>query len=110
MKKFAAVFTAIALFFGGVALASPASAATSTGVRDDKLFVQLVTKEAPSLKGIPRATMVKTAKSTCKYLRAGFTILDAVELMQDNGFTENESMAFIAGAVVFYCPDQENNF
>jgi hypothetical protein len=106
-KSLIAIVASIALMFAFIA---PAQASAPTGLRDDKLFVKLVTAEAPTLKGIPRKTMVKTAKQVCKYLRAGFTILDAVYLMEDNDFTENESMSFVAGAVVFYCPEQEDNF
>lgn len=110
-KKIAAAVAASALLLGGSTIAAaPAQASASTGIKDDKLFVKLVTSSAPGLKGIPRKTMVKTAKQTCKFLRNGYTILDAVDLMEESGFTQNESTAFIAGAIVFYCPEQEDNF
>lgn len=110
MKKIAAVFTAVALFFGGVVAAAPASATAVAAASDDRLFFKLVTKEAPSLKAAGQKTLVKTAKQTCKFLRSGFTILDAYELMENNDFTEKEITAFLAGAIVFYCPEQENNY
>jgi hypothetical protein len=62
------------------------------------------------LKGVSRKQLVKTAKETCKFLRAGFTIMDAYDMMEDSGFTNKEITAFLAGAVVFYCPDQEDNY
>lgn len=93
-----------------IAVAPPAQAASPSGIREDRLFVRLVTEEAPSLKGIPRKTMVKTAKQTCKFLRTGFTVIDAVDVMQESGFTQNEAISFVAGAVVFYCPEQEYNY
>ena len=111
MKKFYAIIAAVAFALSAALItATPASASTPAAASDDRLFVKLVTKEAPDLKGISLKTMVKTAKSTCKFLRSGWTILDAVELMQETGFSENASMSFVAGAIVFYCPEQENNF
>lgn len=110
MKKIAVVFTAVALFFGGVVTAAPASATAVASASDDRMFFRLITKEAPSLKPAGQKTLVKTAKQTCKFLRSGFTILDAYDLMEDNGFTQKEITAFLAGAIVFYCPEQENNY
>ena len=114
-NKIISTLAVLPLVVGGSIAAAPvASASTQTvavaGIKDDKLFVKIVSNEARGFKGIPRKTMVKTAKQTCKYLRAGFTVLDAVYLMEKTGFTENESMTFVAGAVVFYCPEQEDNF
>lgn len=105
MKKMIAVIASLLVGIGLV-VAPPAQA----NARDDRLFYSLVTSEARSLKAIPRKQLVKTAKETCKFLRAGFTILDAYDLMEDSGFTAAEATAFLAGAVVFYCPEQENNF
>lgn len=111
MKKFYAVIAALAFAISTAFItAAPAQASVPAAASDDRLFVKLVTKEAPELRGISTKTMVKTAKSTCKFLRSGFTVLDAVELMEDNGFSEKASIAFVAGSIVFYCPDQENNY
>jgi hypothetical protein len=104
MKKIIAAATAAIV--GTLLLAPPASA----GVQDDKLFYKLVTAEAPALKQVTRKQLVKTAKETCKFLRAGFGIMDAVDLAEDAGLTQNEATAMVAGAVVFYCPEQENNW
>lgn len=104
MKRLIAL--AASLFLGlGIAVAPPAAA----DARNDRLFVKTVTAEAPDLRGISLKTMVKTAKSTCKFLRAGFGALDAVEMMENAGFSENASITFVAGSIAFYCPDQENN-
>lgn len=107
MKKIAAIAASIALA-GGVAIGTAAPA--QAGPKEDRLFVQLVTKEAPELRGISIKTMVKTAKSTCKFLRAGFGAVDAVTMMEDNGFSQKAAVAFVAGSVVFYCPEQEGNY
>jgi hypothetical protein len=108
MKKIIALVIAA---FLAISVAAPAQAsAPAFNSKNDKLFQRVVTKEAPSLKGVPRKTLVKTAKETCKFLRAGFGILDAIDLMEDNGFSEKTAIAFVAGSVVFYCPEQENNY
>ena len=105
MKKIIAVVASVLIGIGLVA-APPAQA----NAKDDRLFYSIVTSEARALKAIPRKQLVKTAKETCKFLRAGFTILDAYDLMSESGFTDKEAAAFLAGAVVFYCPEQENNY
>lgn len=105
MKKIIAVIAGMIIGFG-VLVAPPAQASA----KDDRLFYSLVTSSAPTLKGVSRRQLVKTAKETCKFLRNGFTIFDAYDLMEESGFTNKEITAFIAGAIVFYCPEQEDNF
>lgn len=105
MKKVIAA-TSAALIGATLLLAPPAQA----GPKDDRLFYTLVTQEAPTLKAVGRKNLIKTARETCRYLRSGFTIIDAYDLMEESGFAEREISAFLAGAVVFYCPDQEDNF
>ncbi len=74
------------------------------------MYVKIVRSEAPELRAISKKQLVTAAKTTCKYLRAGGGILGAVDLAMDAGIRENTAIALVAGAVVFYCPDQENNF
>lgn len=105
MKKIIAA-TVAALTGATLLLAPPAQASAS----DNRLFYRLVTSEAPALRAIKQRDLVSTAKETCKFLRNGFTILDAHDLMTESGFTNNEASAFLAGAIVFYCPDQEDNY
>lgn len=105
MKKLIAA-TSAALIGATLLLAPPAQA----GVREDRLFYSLVTGDAPTLKSVTRKQLVKTARETCKFLRSGFTIMDAYDMMEDTGFSEREISAFLAGSIVFYCPDQEDNF
>lgn len=105
MKKIIAA-TSAAVIGATVLLASPAQASAS----DDRLFYRLVTKEAPALKGIKQRDLVKTAKQTCDFLRTGYGILDAHDLMTEAGFTTRQANAFLAGAIVFYCPEQEGNY
>lgn len=105
MKKIIGILLALPLMFG---VAAPASAAVPSS--NDALFYSLVTKDAPTLKPVGRKQLVKTARATCKFLRSGFTIMDAYEMMEENLFTEKEISAFIAGAIVFYCPEQADNY
>ena len=105
MSKIIGILLALPLMFG---VAAPASAAVPAS--NDKLFYSLVTKDAPTLKAVSRPQLVKTARATCKFLRSGFTIMDAYEMMEENLFTEKEITAFIAGAIVFYCPEQADNY
>lgn len=107
MKKIAAFAAAVALAMVGFVAVAPAA---SAGPRDDALFVKLVKKEAPELRGVSSRQLIKTAKETCSFLRAGFTILEAVELAEEAGLSQNAGMSIVAGAIVFYCPEQENNF
>jgi hypothetical protein len=105
MKKIIAA--TVAALIGAVMLTAPPA---NAGPRDDRLFYSLVTSEAYTLKAVPRRKLVSVAKETCKGLRAGLTITDIWEMMEDTGFRDNEISSFIAGAVVFYCPEQEDNF
>lgn len=105
MRKIIALVVALPLFLG---IAAPAQATVPSS--NDALFYSLVTKDAPTLKPVGRKQLVKTARATCKFLRSGFTIMDAYEMMEENLFTEKEITAFIAGAIVFYCPEQADNY
>lgn len=103
MKKLIAITTAL-LIGAGMLLAPPASA----GVRENKLFYKMVTTAAPELKFVSRYRLVKTAKATCRYLRSGFMPMDAVEMGMDSGLSTNEALSLVAGAITFYCPEQED--
>ena len=104
MKKILTALTAAII--GVTILATPAQATP----QDDRLFYSLVTTDAPTLKTVGRKQLIKAARATCKYLRAGNTIMGAYNIMEDTGFTDNEITSLLAGAVVFYCPDQQDNF
>jgi hypothetical protein len=43
-------------------------------------------------------------------LRSGKGILDAVNIALDAGLSRNVAYTLVAGAVVFYCPEQEGNY
>lgn len=105
-KKLSAAIVGVLLAVGLVA-APPAQANSK---QNDNLFVELVRQEAPELRFVKKRQMVKAAKQTCRYLRSGGTILESVAIALDSGLSRNTAMALVAGAVVFYCPEQENNY
>lgn len=102
MKKLIAITTAL-LIGAGMLLAPPASA----GARENKLFYKIVTTSAPELKLVKRKQLFRIAKTTCRYLRAGFMPTDAVIMGIENGLTRNAAISIVTGAIVFYCPEQE---
>ena len=108
MKRVLAGVAALALT---ITVAAPATAAVTTKLnKNDRLYVSILRSEVSELRYVSPAQLVKGAKITCKGLRSGMTLLDVVEIAVDNGLSENTAMALVAGAVVFYCPEQEDNF
>jgi len=105
MKKLIALTAALMLGVG--LIAAPAQA---TPKRDQDLYVKLVRQEAPELRQVKRKELINAARTTCRYLRAGGGILDAVSIGIDSGLKRNTSIAVVAGAVVFFCPEQEANY
>ena len=106
IRKLATATAAVALA-AGIAAAPPAAASSK---KNDNLYIQVIRQEAPILRGVPRKDLIAGAKATCKYLRAGYGILDAVNLATDSGLSKNVAYTLVAGAVVFYCPEQEGNY
>lgn len=104
MKKIAAVLAAVVML--GLVFAPPAQASK----KNDNLYVKVIRAESPELRFVKRGTLIKTAKATCRYLRAGGGILDAVQIGRESGFSRDTALTLVAGAVVFYCPDQEGNY
>lgn len=99
-KKIAATVAALAL---ALTFAGPAQA----GPREDNLFVKIIRSEAPELRAVAKKNLISLAKETCKFLRSGFTVIDAVEIAEDEGIRSKTAVALVAGAIVFYCPEQE---
>jgi hypothetical protein len=106
MKKIIAIVAGLML--GAGILVSPPAHASSK--KNDNLYVKIIRNEAPELKRVGRTQLIKGAKTTCRYLRAGGGILDAVEMALNAGIRRSTAMALVAGAVVFYCPEQEGNY
>jgi hypothetical protein len=106
MKKITAL-TIAALVAFGLVIAPPAQASSK---KNDDLYVKVIRSEAPILRGVPKRDLIKGAKTTCRYLRSGNGILDAVNIALDAGLSRNVAYTLVAGAVVFYCPEQEGNY
>jgi hypothetical protein len=104
-KKLTAAIVGVLLTVGFVA-APPAQANS----KNDNLYVKIVRAEAPELRGVSKKKLVRGAKTTCRYLRAGGGILDAVDIALNSGLKRNTALTLVAGAVVFYCPEQEGNY
>jgi hypothetical protein len=91
--------------------ASPAVASAPSYTKNDKQFVKTIRAESPVLYGVGAKLLISTAKETCKFLRKGYgTIFDAIGLAEDGGLDEDTAMTMVAGAIIFYCPEQEDNY
>jgi len=104
VKRISALIGAI-IVAGALSLTavSPAQAYTS----NDNLYFKVVRLEAPELRGVSKKTLKSSAKATCRYLRAGGTVYRAVEIAENNGLNTDTAVTLVAGAVVFYCPEEE---
>jgi hypothetical protein len=105
MKKIIAITAGLMLGIG--VLAAPPAHANK---KNDDRYVQIIRSEAPELSRVSKAKLVKGAKTTCRYLRSGGGIIEAVQMALDAGIRRNTALTLVAGAVVFYCPEQENNY
>ena len=104
MKKIIAVATALVASVALVGTAVPANAVVPALTKKDKQFVKIVKREAPDLRSVGASLLVKTAKTTCKTLDAGYDVLDVIELGEDSGLDTDTVITLTAAAVVFYCP------
>lgn len=104
-KKISALIGAI-IIAGSLSLTavSPAHAYTN----NDDLYFKVIRSEAPILKKVSKKTLKSSAKATCKYLRGGGNVYRAVSIAEDNGLDSETAMVLVAGAVVFYCPEEED--
>lgn len=104
-----AVVASIGLVFSTAAPAVASAPAAYS--RNDKAFVKAVRNESPILYGVGARLLISTAKETCKFLRNGYGgVLDAVGFAEDGGLDEDTAMTIVAGAVIYYCPEQESNY
>lgn len=104
MKKLITLALTTLLLALGVAVAPAANAWSNR----DYQYVRAVRSEAPAFKAVPMRDLVKIAKLNCQALRGGWSsVVDLVDEGLDAGFTQKQAIALVAGAVVFYCPDQD---
>ncbi len=104
MKKIIAIVTT--LMIGGTALvAAPAAQALTN---NELKYAKLLKSEVPEFYSISSKRLVKSGKLTCRYLRSGATVVDAIEVIQDSGFDEDTALSLVAASIVFFCPEQED--
>jgi hypothetical protein len=105
MKKLVAL-SSVLIIGASVFVAAPAQASP----KNDRLYVKVLKAEAPILSSVKAVTLIKSGKLTCKYLRSGASLFDAVEVAEEAGLDNDTTLSMVAAAVVFFCPEQENNF
>lgn len=106
MIRIAASAVVMGLALVVAAPAPSASAATVAWSQKDKQFVKAVRSEAPAFKYVSAKDLIETAKLTCEAMdETGASPIDMAELAMDNGLTQKQAIALVAGAVVFYCPE-----
>lgn len=108
MKKFIVAVAATAVLLVG--FSTPAHAVVPSMTKKDKQYVRVIRMESPSLRFVSPRQLVRIAKLNCRGLRAGLTIPDVVMAGVSGGLDEDTVLTLVAGAVIFYCPEQENNF
>lgn len=89
-----------------VAVAPSASALTN----NDRNYLSAIRDRAPALRGVSARTLVSMAKTVCRTLRSGYTIMDVVSVGIESGVDIVEVTAITAGAVIYYCPDQREDY
>ena len=103
-KRLSALIGAV-MIAGALSLTAVSPAQAWTG--NDNAFFRVVRAEAPDLRYASKTTLRQTAKAVCKYLRLGGTVVEAVDAAEGSGLDSDTAIAIVAGAVVFYCPEQE---
>lgn len=111
MKKLLAAALTTGLLLTGGVIAAPSSSASvqqsaPSYTKKDNLYYSLIAADNPSLRGLKR-DLIKLGKTSCRAMRSGVGVLDLIYIGIDSGFTEDEVISILAGAITFYCPDQE---
>lgn len=107
VKRIAALIVAV-IVAGALSLTavSPAQAWT----KNDNVYFKVIRSEASDLKYVSKTTLRKSAKAVCQYLRSGGTLSEAIDAAEGTGVEYDTALVLVAGAVVFYCPEQEKNY
>lgn len=94
-------------------LAAPAQAVNAPAAApayssNDNAFYKAVTRMEPSMKYLgSKRGMIKVAKLTCKAFRAGNSFEEVAGVLIESDLNGDQIATLIAGAISFYCPDQE---
>lgn len=125
LVKASAVLTGTVIAATGVLVAPAATAATVSVpavsaasapsvvpayTKKQERFVRYIRNEAPSLRALTKADAVDLGKTTCRALRSGVDTYDVIYAYTDSGFSDDETVAMISGAVIYLCPDQSYLF
>jgi hypothetical protein len=75
---------------------------------DEDSYLTAVRSKDSALYSVPDASLVELAGTICQSLRSGIPVQRVIQTGLDSGLSTNQVAALVAGAVVFYCPDQES--
>jgi hypothetical protein len=120
MNRVVAGLSALVIGVSGLVFVSPAASATSAQsavtvvsakvTKNDRAFLKSLRSDAPWLRVVDNATLIKTGKTTCRTLRSGATAYDVIDAGINAGLDDEDIVALIANAVVYYCPAQAYKF
>jgi hypothetical protein len=77
-------------------------------VNEDDAFLDAVRSKDSAFYSVPDASLVELAGTICQSLRSGIPITRVIQTGLDSGLSSNQVASIVAGAVVFYCPDQRS--
>jgi len=106
MKKTISIVAAIVV---ALSIAAPAAAVQPALTDRDRVFVSFLRSEEHGFRNVTAVSLVKLAKKVCHALDDGAYETSVTAYMVDNGFTYNESLAFVGGAIGSYCPRHGGN-
>jgi type IV secretory pathway VirB10-like protein len=91
-----------------VTVTAPAPEREQPAPLSDEAFLSAVRGSAPELARVSDLQLVDLARTICLGLDAGVSIETVLETGINSGLGTNSVAAIAAGAIVFYCPDQES--
>ena len=77
-------------------------------VSEDSAYLSAVRSKDSALYSVPDSQLVSLAGTICQSLRSGVPVRQVLQTGLDAGLSVNQVAALVAGAVVFYCPEQES--
>lgn len=120
MNRVVAGLSALVIGVSGLVFVSPAASASSTQsavtvvsakvTKNDRAFLKSVRSDALWLGAVGNATLIKAGKTTCRTLKSGATAYDVIDAGIEDGLDDEDIVALISNAVVYYCPAQAYKF
>lgn len=74
----------------------------------DAVFLDAVRSKSAELNSVPDYMLVDLAGNICDALQAGVPIEQVLTIGVNSGLSSTSVAAIAAGAVVFYCPEQND--